>query len=198
MLFILTAITPGTIGLFEYYHIPLKHITFYMSCQNMVIFCSYKLLLAANLNQSAHERRCAKARQRLLTVVPEQHTASAAVWAAGYTADWARQRRDADRHPPVVYGSGAAVVEVHSRGTCCRRRPFSSHSRSRRPWSDFPRGSLTFCLRMPAAGGDAVSEGPFIPVQGGSLYGPQNPNGSARPGFMVRGQRQSVIKRDRI
>ncbi|KAM7394202.1 hypothetical protein PAMP_021015 [Pampus punctatissimus] len=83
--------------------------------------------------------------------------ASAAVWTALYTADWASQCREqaADRHLPALYGSGAAVV-VHHLGTCCSKRPFSSHCRSRRPWRDFLQGCLTFCLGLTAAGGDAV------------------------------------------
>lgn len=39
--------------------------------------------------------------------------------------------------------------------------------------------------------------GSFFP-QGGSLYGPQSVDGSAVPGIIVRRQKQSAIKRDRI
>ncbi|KAK5899508.1 hypothetical protein CesoFtcFv8_008984 [Champsocephalus esox] len=70
------------------------------------------------------------------------------------TADWAGQcrARAADRHPPAVYGSGAAVAEVHPRGTCCTKKPSSRPGRSCRPWRDFLQGCLTFCLGMAAAG----------------------------------------------
>lgn len=51
-------------------------------------------------------------------------------------------------YPPAVCGSGAAVAEVHPPERCCWKRPFSSHIRSRRPWSDFLRSSLTFRLEL--------------------------------------------------
>lgn len=62
---------------------------------------------------------------------------------------------------PAVCGSGAAVAEVHPPERCCWKRPFSSHIRSRRPWSDFLRSSLTFRLELwpLAVGCDAVRRG---------------------------------------
>lgn len=101
---------------------------------------------------------------------------------ARYTADWASQCREqaADRHPPGVYGFGAAVVDFHPPGTCCSKRPSLSHGWSRRPWSDFLRGYLTFRLGLAAsaaAGGDAVSGGPlpdplWISVHASASTGP--------------------------
>lgn len=68
---------------------------------------------------------------------------------------------------------------VHPRETCYRRRPFSGQSRSRRPWRDFLRGFLTFCLGMPAAaaaaaataGCDRLRARVLLPVQDESLCG---------------------------
>ena len=95
--------------------------------------------------------------------------------AARYAADWAgRCRRSgaaAEGHPPAGYGSGAAVVEVHPRGSCCSKRPFSSHCRSRRPWrSDFLRSSLTSCLGAGCSWRRRGQRGVLRPVQGGSVW----------------------------
>lgn len=113
-----------------------------------------------------HER--VLSRTTPFTVFPKC-TASTAVSAPAYTPDWTSQCREqlAYRHPPAVYGSGAAAA-VLPRGLCCLTRPFSSLGRSRRPWSDFLRGSLTFC-RGVAAGGDAVSVGPLAGAGWASL-----------------------------
>lgn len=151
------------------------------------------LLLAANLLTSSRARMCCHAATPLSVFPAQRSISSGSVCSARYRADSASECRDADRHPPAVCGSGASVVEVHLRGTCCWMRPFSNQSRSRRPWSDFLRGSSTFCLGMPAAAG---GEGPVFP-QGGSLFGPQSVDGSAVPGIIVRRQKQSAIKRDR-
>lgn len=85
-------------------------------------------------------------------------------------------------NPPAVSGPGAAVAAVHPPGRCCWKRPFSSHTRSRRPWSDFLRSSLTFRLelRPPAVGWKAVGRG--SPMSRGS----QKTDGSAGPGIPVR------------
>lgn len=64
-------------------------------------------------------------------------------------------------HTPAVCGSGAAAVEVHPPGTSCSTRPSSSHGWSHRPWSEFLRSYLTFCLGLTAAAESAaVSGGP--------------------------------------
>lgn len=167
---------------------------------------SYKKLIWTQFNRikgnlSDHQRWCAATP---LTALPKR-TASAAVRAARYTADWACQCRAqaSDRHPPAAYGSGAEVVEVHPPGMCCSKRPFSSHGRSRRPWSDFLQGYLTFCLGLAAAaaaaaagGGDAHSES-FYRCKMDLCAGPQSPQGSAGPGIILRRQSLSVIKRDK-
>lgn len=74
--------------------------------------------------------------------------------------DWLG-RPVAHGYPPAVCGSGAAVAEVHPPEWCCWKRPFSSHIRSRRPWSDFLRSSLTFRLELwlLAVGCEAVRRG---------------------------------------
>lgn len=80
-------------------------------------------------------------------VKPQRTTPLMALWSASVAV---RRTGPPGAHGylPAVYGSGAAVLEVHPRGRCCRMRPFSSHSRSHRPWSDFLRSSLTFRLGL--------------------------------------------------
>lgn len=71
-------------------------------------------------------------------------------------------------------------MDFHPPGTCCSKRPSLSHGWSRRPWSDFLRGYLTFRLGLAAsaaAGGDAVSGGPlpdplWISVHASASTGP--------------------------
>ena len=85
--------------------------------------------------------------------------------------DAERSGAAADGHPPAGYGSGAAAAEVHPRGSCCSKRPFSSHCRSRRPWrSDFLRSSLTSCLGADCSWRRRGQRGVLLPVQGGSVW----------------------------
>lgn len=93
-------------------------------------------------------------------------------------------------YPPAVCGSGAAVAEVHPPERCCWKRPFSSHIRSRRPWSDFLRSSLTFRFELWLRAVGCVS-GQTRVAEPGS----QNPGSSAGPGITVRILRQSENKR---
>lgn len=106
------------------------------------------------------------------------------------------------RHPPAVYGSGAAVVVVRPQETCCSKKPFSNHGRSRRPWTDILPGYLPFCLGLTAAsaaarrGCGAAGEGSFCRCKVDICAGPQSPKGSAGPRIILRRHSQSVIRRD--
>lgn len=90
-------------------------------------------------------------------------------------------------------------MDFHPRGTCCSKRPSLSHGWSRRPWSDFLRGYLTFRLGLAAsAGGDT---GVLYPTHCGFLCTPQHPRRPAEPGIIMRREkvfdqaRQKLIQR---